>query len=43
MTKTVKALLCVVLALVLLIGGMMIYLSINRNQTPDWEDQYAGK
>ena len=41
MSKTIKIMLCIVLVLILLIGGMMAYLGISKNKSPDWEDLYA--
>ncbi len=41
MSKTIKIMLCIVLVLILLIGGMMAYVGISQNKSPDWEDLYA--
>lgn len=40
MSKAVKIMLCIILALVLLIGGMILYITVSMNKAPNWEDQY---
>lgn len=40
MSKAVKIMLCIVLAVVLLIGGILIFTAVSKNKAPNWEDQY---
>lgn len=41
MSRTVKIMLCIVLVLMILIGGMMASIGINQRKTPDWEELYT--
>lgn len=40
MKKTITVLVCIVLALVLVIAGMLVYLYFNNSDKAAWEDQY---
>lgn len=40
MKKTITILVCIVLALVLVIAGMLVYLHFNNSDTAAWEEQY---
>lgn len=40
MKKTITVLICIVLALVLVIAGMLVYLHFNKSDTAAWEEQY---
>ena len=41
MSKTVKIMLCIVLILILLIGGMTAFIVISKTKAPAWEELYT--